>query len=825
LATGAAACAAQSAATISRDEQYVEGLRRRGQFELAEKYCAEQLADSKLLDNRRVTLTIELSRTYADHAAQSPLEQQQELWQKARQVVDDFAASNPRHPRLVLVRAQAALTALAQGENTREDAEQSTDAQRELDEARKLLRSVVASLKQLTSAIDSALDQTGRPRRDESGQLSTAELSSRGSHVRHQWARALRNQGLCYPPGSADRINSLGQAIELLAGLARRELTPEFAWSVRLDAIACLRLIGNYRDAERQLSKAESDQPPDDVESRLRAEQIRLALARNRVDEALSAAGQPGAAGGPGAAAVAEAQLEAYLAAWKRAHERHDADEIDEWERAAIDQLRVIERALGPAVARRAETLLARTIAGSGAPRSPQVLVLAAQSLYRSGRLDEAQAAYDRAATGAAAGDKNAWFDIEYAAAALAAERGDHAAAASRFEKLARGVPKHARAADAHLLAVHSAAQAAAVQRPPDLGEYERLLSEHVKDWPDSPTAAQAWWWLGRVKEHQESWQEAIRAFRHVGPDHEQYTQAVEALGRCYQAALADVRRTGNPNDLLARDAVEYFESVIAPAAAGAPRSSPAARAATLAAARLYLTEVSAGGAKAEQLLTKALREDLDAPPEWKREANVHLVAALAASGQTSAADRMLKELPMGTTADALAMVELLATARQRANADGQGPLAQIELAAIEDLLAKRDELDAETVKKLGKRQFESLVELGRQGEAIEALKSLAEKYPRDGSLQEELAVRLAAGADADSLRAGLAKWRDVATHSRPGSPRWFRAHFAIARLQLNLGEKAQARATIRIVEASYPDFGDAEMNARFAQLLAETQR
>jgi hypothetical protein len=118
----------------------VEGLRRRGQFELAEKYCAEQLADSKLLDNRRVTLTIELSRTYADHAAQSPLEQQQELWQKARQVVDDFAASNPRHPRLVLVRAQAALTALAQGENTREDAEQSTDAQRELDEARKLLR-------------------------------------------------------------------------------------------------------------------------------------------------------------------------------------------------------------------------------------------------------------------------------------------------------------------------------------------------------------------------------------------------------------------------------------------------------------------------------------------------------------------------------------------------------------------------------------------------------------------------------------------------------------------------------------------------------------
>jgi hypothetical protein len=821
-----AACAlvhAASAGTVSRDERFTEGLRQRGLFELAEKYCQERLADSRLSDERRVTLTIELSRTYADHAARGTVEAGAELWRKARQVADDFVAGNPRHPRLLLIRTQGALAALAQGEAARQDAELSADSNRELEAARKTLRGAIAELEKLSESIDAEAAQTGRARRGD-GQLSIAQLASLGSHVRHSWARALQNQGLCYRAGSADRINSLGQAIELLAGLARRELTDDLKWPVRLDAIACLRLIGNYRDAEKQLSLAESDKPPADVEPRLRAQRIRLALARNRLDEALSAAGPPAARPGAAWAEVAQAQLEAYLASWRRAQEQNDTAEADKWERAAVDQVRAIGRAPLSALSRRAETMLARTIAGGGSP-SPQVLLLAAQSLYRGGRLDEAQAAYDQAAKNAAAGDKNAWFEIEYAAAALAAERGDHRAALARFERLSQAVPRHPRAADAHLLAVHSAAQAAAAEKPPNVDQYARLLEAHVAAWPDGPTSAQAWRWLARLKEHQGAWQEAIRALKHIGPDHAQYAQAVEATGRCYEAALAEVRRTGNPNELLARDAVEYFKSVIAPAAGGAPRSSAAARAATLAAARLYLKELPAGGAEAERLLSAALRDDLDAPPEWKREAEVLRVAALAASGQGPEAARLLKQIPIGTTAEAVSLVELLSATRDRANDNAMRPLAEIELAAIDNLLAKRDELDAETVKRVSQQRIGTLVGLERRSDAIEALKSLAEQYPRDGTLQEQLAELLAGGGDAQSQRAALAKWHEVATHSRPGSPRWFRAHFSIARLQLDLGEPGKARATIRLVEASHADFGGPEMKARFVQLLAESQR
>ena len=122
--------------------------------------------------------------------------------------------------------------------------------------------------------------------------------------------------------------------------------------------------------------------------------------------------------------------------------------------------------------------------------------------------------------------------------------------------------PQNFRASEAHLLGVHAAAQLAASQQPPKLEEYERLLGEHVATWPQSPTASQAWWWLGRFKEHEQALREAIAALRNVKADHAQYAAAVEATGRCYLALLAEIRRTGAPEVPLANDAFAYFEQV-----------------------------------------------------------------------------------------------------------------------------------------------------------------------------------------------------------------------------------------------------------------------
>ncbi len=816
---------ARSGFAASDDERYLQGLRERGQFELAEKYCSDRLLDSQLSEARRAELAIELSRTFGEHAAASAPVAQPPLWQKARQVVDEFAARSPNHPRILLVRVQGTLAALAHGELQREEAELS-DEPRALDEARNSLRGAVGQLRKLDGEISAEIERRERsPRSDGQRQLTAAELSSLQLHVRSQLARGLRNLGLCYPPSSADRVNALTQAMEFFSALAQENPDTTLSWSGRLDEIACLRLLEDYPAVEKKLAQLEKSSVPRQVEGRLRAERIRLALARHQIDEALSEAGRGGAVTRADRADANYAQLEAYLAARERAQQRHDAPTAAEWEKTAIQQVRAIEAAHGPFWMRKAENLLARSMATSVGSESTEALVLAAESFYRSGRIDKALAAYDRAARRAGENrDKNQAFETAYTAATIEKEQNHYRSAIDRYRAIAISAPEHPKAGEAHLLAVHCAAQLSGQQQPPQLDEYEQLLREHVATWPKDATASQAWWWLGRLNEHQHAFQEAIRCLRNVQADHPQYAAAVEAVGRCYGAYLSELRRNDNANVPLAKEASRYFEQIVGPARGPRP-ATPAARAAALAAASLWLKETPDGAARAEQILNAALANPVAAPPEWQASARSLLVPTLAAQGRIREAEELLKQIPIGSIERWLAMIDTLAELTDRAAANRKRPLAELQLVAIGDLLARRDELDPIAMQHVTRLQAVTLAQAGQRAPAIEVLESLAEQNPRDGQTQEELASLLTASEDSATLKMAVAKWREVAQKSRPGSPRWYRAHYGLARAQLSLDNPAQARFTIQQVERAHPDFGGKEMKARFQQLFAECER
>ncbi|HEY1785851.1 MAG TPA: hypothetical protein VGG30_09895, partial [Pirellulales bacterium] len=108
---------------------------------------------------------------------------------------------------------------------------------------------------------------------------------------------------------------------------------------------------------------------------------------------------------------------------------------------------------------------------------------------------------------------------------------------------------------------------------------------------------------------------------------------------------------------------------------------------------------------------------------------------------------------------------------------------------------------------------------------------TLAAKYPDEGSLQEDFARLLGQSSDPAQMRTALARWREIATRSRAGTPRWFRAQLGMAQTELALGNRPQARAIVKIVEASYPQFGptdgkaDADLRAAFLDVLAKAQK
>jgi TolA-binding protein len=795
------------------DQRFLDGLRSRGLYELAEKHCAEQLADARITDSRRAGLTIELSRTLAEHALAAGADAPR-LWQLAQRVVEDFAAKNPRHPQLLLVRLQAALAMAAHGESAREEAESSSDP-KTTEAARTILRGAIAALNKLSEEIAEQLTRSTSKRG--AGELSPPELQSLEVNVRYELARAFRNQALCYPSGTADRINSLSLAIEQLATVTREDPRTSLAWPAALAEIACLRLLGEYPEAQRRIERLEKSQPPQDFAERLRAERIRLALARSRIDEALSEAGDARQAGG---AEIELARLEALLSAWQSAEGKRDAAAAD-FQRRAIEQVRAIQRWSGTRAARSAERLLSRALADSKSPQSADALAEVAAGYYRTGQMDKAVAAYDRAASRAReARQGELAFDLGLTAATIEKEQKHFRAALDRYRALATGSPGERKAGDAHLLAVYCAAQLAQAEQPPKLDEYEQLLRQHVDTWPTSRTASQAWVWLGRLAESKGAWQEAIQALRHVAAGDPQFADAALAIGRSYEAWLTQLHERGQNGERLADEALAWCEQV------SPKRGKPnaATRFAALVAARVWLTEIPNGAQQAERLLSAALERDPDAPKEWKASAQRLLVASLAAQGKAEQADELLTQIPHADAADALALFETLSAVRRRARGDVHRTLAEMELAAADDVIKRRQQLDAPTLVAVVRGRAVTLAALGRRKEAIDQLQALARAFPRDGQTHEELAGLLMRGDDAD-LQAAVGKWTEVAKRSRAGTPRYFRAYYSLARTQLTLGQVAAARATIAAVSAKYPDFGGEPTKRQFDELSAELER
>ena len=327
--------------------------------------------------------------------------------------------------------------------------------------------------------------------------------------MRYQLARAFRNQALCYPADSTDRVNALAQSLELVAPLAGAAGDDPLAWPARLDELVCLRLTGKLPEAAKKLADFQNLHPPDAMQRRLRAEGVRLLIASGRLEQAYQAAGGPTDETDAGGADLNFARLEAIVTLWQKAAAENVQPIAAQWEKLAGDEVRHIESLHGPYWMRRAETLLAGTLKKAARAESLESLTRAAVSYYRGGQIDEALAAYDEAAQQAQSkGQSDQAFDIRYTAAAVENQRKHFQDASHRFAQLASVMPDHPKAAEAHLAAIYNAAEAAQADQQP-LDEYRKLLAAHLAGWPQSPTVGLAAMWLGKLDEHDHLWQAA----------------------------------------------------------------------------------------------------------------------------------------------------------------------------------------------------------------------------------------------------------------------------------------------------------------------------
>ncbi len=814
--------ASAALADSSTDARFLAALRQRSLFELAEAYCRQELVRPGVPEIRQAELVIELSATLAEAAASSAPENRVSLWQRAEQVADDFVRQHPENPRVLQVRLQRSLVVLAQGELARQESQVAATPEPLVEQSRTALREAIRQLDQLSEDVETELRTLSRPGSSpRDGRLSELELLWFSRHIQYQHARAYQNQAQCYPAESPDRANALARAVDRLDPLARLDATDPLVWSARLDEAICHRLLGDYRAARERLDALVAAGPPTHVLLRAGAERIRLALAENRVADAvafLSAGRQrEGAVSGD----LDYAWLETMLAAWRASSDAGDQAKAAEWQVKAAEMVRIIQVSHGPYWTRRAQLLVASSMGSQSA--SLDILVQAAENAWHGGNPDDALAAYDRArATARQQGELTRAFELGRTAAAIEQKRARYAEAMARYREVALDMPSQPKAAEAHMVAIYCAAQLARSD-PAQLERLGPLLAEHISAWPQSSTADEARWQLGRLRQQEGDWPAAIAAFRAVSPAYAGYEKVIAAAEQAWLALIEARQAAGEPTEAVVREAAEWFESLASSSATDdAAVSASIRRRAALASARIRLNDLPAGYAAAERVLSSALSNAADAPPDWVGAARAIRVYALAGQGRQADASSALEEIAGAGVQPLLELITGLRRATREAAAGSRTELAELALRAIELVGPQRAQLTPSQRQAVERARAESLADAGRRQEASDEYGKLAARYPRDGAIQEGYARFLQVATDRPSLEAALAQWRQIEKQSPTGTDRWFRAKYEMASLHYRLGNKPQTAAIIRQLQVLQPDLGGEELRGRFLELLSK---
>ncbi len=820
-----AATVAQSAGTPhSADQRFVDGLRQRNLYRLAQTFCLKQLSRSDLSDEQRAQFVIQLSRSFAEHALHSKPNDREPLWQQAGAVAERFTTDYPDSPSWSLVRMQTALVFLARGESLRRQIELASDPGKRPQQANEYLRASIEITDQLDRLLTSQLRTIARPSAKPGGGLSEAELRWLQIHARFHRARASRNQGELFPLGSPDRVAALRSAIDRFKQLAKLDDSQPLAWKSRVAMIACFRLMGNFAEAQRQLQHWTTSTPPPWVRTALQTQWLLLNLSRQNVSAAIARIEQHEHGKWQRDPLWDDAVVQVFLAAAQSASTSGNARQAATWRNRAAGRLRYIERH-GLFWVHRAEARLARSVLNdSHTPGELQTLARAAAGFYRSGEFNEAMKAYDRARdTAKKQGNQDQFFDLSFTAAAIEQQRKHVAEAAKRFRALALAVPNHSRAAEAHLMAVYNSAQAARQEKPVVLDEYLLWLDEHIRTWPHSESANQARWWQGRVYKQQGKWGAAIAVLRGISPEHEQFIPALDEMAECYDEQFAAAAAKGEDVRASAQQAAQWFQQWVVGADNHWPeRWSPTHLEAALIAARFMLT-YTGDPLHAEAMLRQAISQSSNASESWKVRANGLLALALAGQGRSEEAIPLLEPL---IESAAVQRLELL-LGLQRLDITNASSKA---LSSIRLKLAQSLEGDQHTLTVTQRRDWQlawarALVAAGQRDKAARRYAALVDTQGDNDTARHEYAQLLARSDNRGSLEHSLTLWRGILRRADPQSERWFEAKYQLARAHFQLGDQERAAKIIRLTQVLHPELGNPKLKAQFIELLARCEQ
>ncbi|MEX0703236.1 MAG: hypothetical protein WD069_14175 [Planctomycetales bacterium] len=816
---------------------YFDGLRRLGLFDLAEGYCFEQLGREDLVPERRIEFTIELSRTFAEHAKYTAGGEQDDLWRRSLDVLDEFAKEYADDPRSVEVRTQAALARATQGEYLRWQAELLAHDEGLARRADAALAQASARLAEIEKVLDARFAAVRAARGPKDGP-SALRLRTLLENVRYRQAVALLDRAKLKPRGDSDRAAWLLDAEQRLRRLSGAIDGQELAWHSRVLLAEGLRLGGEPERGGNVLADLLKQEIPAGVQERVVAQQALIALDLGRPDETERILAEHQAARGALPGELRFLRVQGLIGSWEAARAREKGKLADELLESIEQYVARAEREVGGLWGYRCRTLL--DYAREADRFGPELArtIRRAQALYADQRIDDALAAYERAYRQAqAAGRPDAAMEAGYVRASIAAQAERYAEAADQFRELAENYPTHERAAAAHLLAAWSVGRM--FDKEPSAARrlaYECSLTDHAARFPEDASRFDALWMLAGLREREGQLDQAWAIYRKIPADHPRGPAAQGAVARCYEQIIDRLRAAGRDAAEWERSAedvlggyVEQFPDLEQPL--GPQQAEVALRFAKILldrdqpdyeGAELLLRRTvtswngisSAKGGVAADVVA-AWKPILHAAAQWR-------IVALAGRGRMAEAEQLVAELSGLGTEEVLAVLDGITQLTSRANAQTRRGLGEVQLQAALQLDMRRSELTAWEQSRLDRCLAQAYVATNQPKRATEVYESLLARLPKDkGLLRTAAFLELECGTK-ECLQFAKKNWRALESLEPPGSDGWMEARYHLVLALHRLGEDAAARKLAGVAQLLYPDRGSAEVRLKLAALRAE---
>ncbi|MDB5345426.1 MAG: hypothetical protein JWP89_3803 [Schlesneria sp.] len=820
------ACGASSTCFAVDDSLslYFDQLRQRGLFSIGESYAIARLSQVNLSQSRRVELTIELSRTIARHAEFVSEEQQEELWKRARSIVDDERNREPTGPYALMLAAQAGLVLASETEWLRVECEL-----RPFDDAfSKRTRQQCADAIQLLSTLESELLGPQRDKKNVADSPSSHVLRVALYRVRLALARCLRNRAELTPADSRQRTDDLVFAETTARKLVNvsDEQIPFYAKVLLVD---CARLKGDLSRAEEMLNALEKSITDSDREflEIVTAEHARVLLDRHQAHNALELIVQLRSQNQRLSGELWFLQIRCLLSMRDMAVARKNADLAKSLRDQAEVTLQRCDDQVGGYWSRRCHQLWDATRTAEKYGPELDAVMQQARADFLGGRIDLALKGYARAeASARAATQTDLAADLGYTRASILLNDKQYEAACTEFLRLASDYAQSARAASSSLNAAYCLGRLYDQEKTQERRErYTQALDHQIEIFPSDPTADDARFFRAQLEEQRLQASVALPIYLKVASTHPRADEAHAGAARCYETVLTRMRERKLPSAEFERTALSTLEQFVTSIQKSSQTWTAPQGEVVLHLAAIQLLVEPPQFDRAESLLNQLVRiaKDINKEDEqyerWTRlrqRAESLLVVALAGNGKPLEAERLLDSLAAAAPRDLLVIVERLAPFVASPNRQRQLQYGELQLRAVELLSKHRSSLARDEQDRLDQSLGRTYLASGQITKAIEIYERQATAAAKDANRQREIAVLLSEFEPREAAVLAKQCWRRVESLSKQGSPEWLTARLGVITTCIKLNELAEARKLLALAKVLYPELGGGELKVRY---------